>query len=196
MTESLLNINGYSLRNLNRVNILLGKNGCGKSTLLRRIQGSLGENQRVNFTTSYITPERGGILQEDSGEEQNIINDSNRLFNTRRQDQFNQFKQQTVYHYRLLKEMVQDEIELVPEIRQNNTITFDTYINKINILLDNVKIVRDREKRSFSIQKKSDSSNLNPGDISSGESELIALGIECLTFLKKVDSTKSNILFG
>lgn len=195
MPESLLNINGYNLRSLNRVNILLGKNGCGKSTLLRSIEGSLSNNHKATYNTAYITPERGGVLIENSGEEQGIINDKDRLSNTRRQNQLSLFKQQTVYHYRLLKEMVQDEIELVPAIRQNASITFDTYLGKINTLLDNIKIIRDKAKRTFSIQRKGDSANVNPNEISSGESELISLGIECLTFVKRIDTTKGNILF-
>lgn len=195
MPESLININGYSLRNLNRVNILLGKNGCGKSTLLRSIEGNVSTNAAYG-SMAYITPERGGSLTDNPNIEQNVANNPRHIPDARRRNQANDFKQQSVVNYRALKELVQDEIETIAAIRNDHSVTFDSYIEKINVLLDNIKIVRDRTIRSFKIVGKADGNPpISPEQISSGESELIALGIECLTFFKKIDNAKSNILF-
>lgn len=70
------------------------------------MQRSLSENQSINYNTIYITPERGGVLREDNDDEQNITNDADLVLHTGSQNQFNQFKQQVVYHYRLLKAIV------------------------------------------------------------------------------------------
>ena len=34
----LLDANGYKLKNLGKINVILGKNGCGKSTLLKEVE--------------------------------------------------------------------------------------------------------------------------------------------------------------
>ena len=71
------NVNGYTLKNLNKINILLGKNGCGKSFLLRQVEQGLGGKGDHYGKTKYITPERGGSLVYDAGIEQNTISSSN-----------------------------------------------------------------------------------------------------------------------
>jgi len=64
--NSSLKTEKYELKNLNAVNILLGKNGCGKSTLLREVSTSI-ENREKYGSIKYITPERGGVLTYDPG---------------------------------------------------------------------------------------------------------------------------------
>lgn len=90
----IVNTGGYTLKNLNKINILLGKNGCGKSTLLKSIEGHLDRAEWGN--TKYITPERGGSLIYEAGIEQNILTNLNWLPESRRKNQFNQFRQQSV----------------------------------------------------------------------------------------------------
>lgn len=78
-------------------------------------------------------------------------------------------------------------------LRNDHSYTFDLYFNKINGLLDNIEIRRDGTL--FKIYKKGSSEEIRPELISSGESELISLGIECLVFEKECDVSKLNILF-
>lgn len=40
--------NGYTLNNLGKINVILGKNGCGKSTLLKK------SNNMYQRTTSLV----------------------------------------------------------------------------------------------------------------------------------------------
>lgn len=190
------NINGYTLKNLNKINILLGKNGCGKSFLLRQVEQGLDGKDNHYGKTKYITPERGGSLIYEAGIEQNTISIPNWLSDTRRKNQFNQFKQQSVAQFRKLETIVLREIE--NEKRGEKEYSFDNYIDEINLLLDRIYIKRGDIKKgeiSFKIYTKEPNNEINPDIISSGESELISLGIECLIFSKELIPKRENILF-
>lgn len=190
------NVNGYTLKNLNKINILLGKNGCGKSYLLRQVEGGLSGKPDIFGKTKYITPERGGSLVYEAGIEQNTISNPSWLSETRRRNQFNQFRQQSVAQFRKLETIVLREIE--SEKREEKGYLFDNYISKINSLLDRIYIKRGDIKKneiSFKLFTKDTNNEINPDVISSGESELISLGIECLIFSKELILGKENVLF-
>ena len=55
----------YRLKDLSKINVVLGTNGCGKSTLLKQadsqfISADIGKKK-------YVTPERGGVLTYAAG---------------------------------------------------------------------------------------------------------------------------------
>jgi len=185
------NINGYTLNNLNRINIILGKNGCGKSTLFRLIEAEITNNVEVYGKTKYITPERSGSLTYEAGVDQNMSNDTKYLPNSRRKNQTINFRQQSVSQYMKLENLVLREIE--SKRRGEIDYTFDLYVNKINTLLDNIEIKRD--VGTFKIYQKGTNVESEAEIISSGESELISLGIECLVFSRETVADKENILF-
>jgi ATPase subunit of ABC transporter with duplicated ATPase domains len=192
LIHDLLDKNKYSLRGLSRVNILVGKNGCGKSTVLKQVEHALSGD--TNFgRVRYITPERGGRLHYEPNVEQTILNEANWLSNSRRANQFTQFREQSMVQYRKLELLCLREIESTPSLRQDPGYTFDTTISKINSLLDNVEI--RREESDFGVYAKRGGQKLSPNAISSGESELISLGIECLSFQKESKKEKTNFLF-
>jgi len=185
------NTGGYTLKNLNKINIVLGKNGSGKSTMLRLVeQGTSSQNQTYG-KTKYITPERGGALVYEAGIEQSLTNDINWLSGQRRRNQATGFRQQSVAQYRRLETLVLREIE--KEKRQENDYTFDIYVSKINSLLDNIEV--KRHDMTFKIYRKGTTAELGAESISSGESELISLEIESLIFSKECVAEKENFLF-
>lgn len=194
MTMDITSINEYALINLNKINIVLGKNGCGKSTLLRRMEEVLASHAAQGHRfgkIKYITPERGGVLTYEAGTEQNITANINWLPSDRRKNQSMQFRQQSVAQYRKLKDLVLEEIE--KDKRGELSYTFDIYVKKINSLLDNIEI--KRHDTTFKIYRKGTVDELRADAISSGESELISLGIECLIFSKECVHDKENMLF-
>ncbi|HKB88361.1 MAG TPA: AAA family ATPase [Patescibacteria group bacterium] len=183
------NIEGYSLKNLSKINVVLGKNGCGKSTLLKKVENGLSS---VTWgKKKYITPERGGSLVYDAGVDGNTNTNLNWLSESRRTNQFNQFRQQSVAQFKKLELLVLREID--ERRRADTNYKFSIFVDKINTLLDNVEI--RKEDVAFRIYKKGTDTPVEAGAISSGESELISLGIECLIFSKEVVSEKENILF-
>jgi predicted ATPase len=187
----------YTVTNLNKINILLGKNGCGKSYFLRLLETQLSSQSNRYGKIKYISPERGGSLIYDAGIEQNAINNPAWLPETRRRNQSTQFRQQSVAQFRNLELLVLREIEKKREIREDFGYNFDIFISEINSLLDRIYIKRGDATKgeiSFKIYLKGTNSEITAENISSGESELISLGIECLTFSKEIISEKSNLL--
>jgi energy-coupling factor transporter ATP-binding protein EcfA2 len=175
---------GYSLNGLSKVNVILGKNGCGKSTLLKELDTQLqvGDMGRKK----YVTPERGGVLSFEANVEQNLAS-PDWMPNSRRVNQFERFRQQRFSQFRRLEYAVYRESEERGAVAQ-----FGPYIDQLNSLLDNVELRRD--DTAFQIFSKSTGQTLGPNIISSGEAELISLGIEALMFAKEIDPTKSNYL--
>src|SRR5262249_35707309 len=80
------------------------------------------------------------------------------------------------------------------EIEKNREATydFDTVVNDINALLPLAKLIRDRG--SFQILKKTDGRMLQIDEISSGESEAIALAIEALVFSRESQVRERRLL--
>jgi len=185
----ILNKGGYNLRNLGKVNIILGKNGCGKSTALKAIDAAIRADGGFY---KYLSPERGGHLLHDPNLENTITNNLNWIDGQLRNNQYDKFKQQSVLQYRKLENLTLKEIEKTSSIRSDHTYTFDTVVNKINTLLANIEI--RRTETDFDIFKKGTNDKVASGSISSGESELISLGIECLYFEKKSIAGQTNIL--
>ena len=67
-----------------------------------------------------------------------------------------------------------------------------SYIDRINELLDNIEI--SRGDPAFKILRKGTNVPIEPRFISSGESELISLAIECLVVSREVVRGKDNLL--
>lgn len=166
----------YELKGLEQMNIILGKNGCGKSTLLREME----QERRNTAHVKYITPERGGTLQFNGNVETNRQNE-NWLSDIRRRNQSSNFRQVSVSEFRRLETLVLRKIERDKATRADQTITFQTTIDQINSLLDNIEIVRS-ENGAFQVRGKGEEEWRNVELISSGKSELISLAIEILSF--------------
>jgi len=182
----------FNFTGLSAINVLLGKNGSGKSTLLKAIESNLN-NQQGFGDINYITPERGGFLTFQAGVEQNELSDPNWSRGSKRHNQWSQFKNFTVTQYRKLEMLALREIEKDQALRRDLTYTFDSIVEKINNLLTNIRIDRTT-KGDFEIFTKVGNTKISSEAISSGESELIALAIECLTFEKICDPDKLNLL--
>jgi predicted ATPase len=181
----------FNLTGLSKINILLGKNGSGKSTLLKKVESNFTDDLKGEL--NYVTPERGGSLKFNSSVEQNDSDNRDWTKGQKNQNQWSSFKNYSVTQYRRLEILSLREIETNQTVRQNLGHTFNTIIDKINALLTNVKIVRTA-KGDFELFTKTTDVKIEPNQISSGESELISLAIECLTFEKSCDAALKNLL--
>jgi len=180
----------FNLTNLSKINILLGKNGSGKSSLLKKIDTRL-RTENIGEVV-YVTPERGGFLQYDSSVEQNSTNVPDFVMNNKRRNQWGQFKNHSIIQYRQLELLSLRELEKNMALRTDPVYSFNAVVEKINRLLDNIKIVRTAG--DFEIRKKENEAPISAAEISSGESELISLSIECLRFEKKCIAGRTNLL--
>jgi ABC-type cobalamin/Fe3+-siderophores transport system ATPase subunit len=188
-----LNVNSFVLNNLSNINIILGKNGSGKSYLLKQMEVGL-QGRETSGKIRYISPERGGLLRYEPGIDQNISDNPNWMTETRRNNQTGNFRQQSATLFRRLELLVLREIEhdqfqpgYIPR-------SFQTNIDLLNTLLERVCIERD-ENKAFKIIERDTNQLTTPENISSGESELVSLGIEFLAFAKECVEGKFNALF-
>ena len=145
-----------------------------------------------DMTSRYITPERGGILQYNANTDQSISQSPTWIQDTRRKNRFEQFREQSATQFRNLEIMILREIEKDPVKRADQTYTFDTELNQINKVLPAIEI--RRIDRGFDIFSKSTGQKINNTEISSGESELIALAIEVLVFSRQTEGQQKALL--
>ena len=153
----------YELKNLNAVNILLGKNGCGKSTLLREVSTSI-ENREKYGSIKYITPERGGVLMYDPGIA-NTLATNKTWEKTRQKNRLDNFRQQTVAQFSDLEMIFLRELEADSGLGAQSDYNFDQYLRQINQLLDNIKICRNSKEQAFSIYSKEVDETVSPDKI-------------------------------
>ncbi|HBD7485611.1 TPA: ATP-binding cassette domain-containing protein, partial [Legionella pneumophila] len=111
MTE--LNYVGYQLKNIGKINIVLGKNGCGKSTLLKQLSRNIDTN--LYGKIKYITPERGGNLVYEPNIDHNISTNVSWLNDTRYVNRLENFRQQSVAQFRNLELLFHREVEVSKE---------------------------------------------------------------------------------
>jgi predicted ATPase len=185
-----LRADDYIFEDLGKINVILGLNGCGKSTCLRKLDqiGKIDPDGPIE--KSYITPERGGVVKYQPNIEHNMNSSIGWITDDRRKNQTTNFKAQSVAHFRMLETRILRKLDqaVVSRIGDHlKEMTFDRYLADINLLLDQIRI--ERGDAVFEIRHRISGQKIDADFISSGESELISLAIECLAF----ESSKSNV---
>ncbi len=124
--------------------------------------------------------------------ETNLARDPNWLGYSRRGNQFENFRESSVYQFRNLEALVLRTIEKDEEIR-NSSFTFDEEIKKINSVLDRVKLERS-DSPGVDLRTKNGEQPQKVTELSSGESELVSLAIEilCFSHLCKTDKYREQ----
>src|SRR5262249_689144 len=153
--------------------VILGKNGCGKSHLLRTVEQGL-QGLPDYGKIRYISPERGGLLRYEPGIDQAMSQDPAWLENQRRRNQSDNMRQQSATLFRRLELLVLREIERDHRKPDYVPQDFSQTIDKLNVLLDRVRIERDAAK-AFRITDRETNVEATPDQLSSGEAELISL---------------------
>ena len=188
---TLTHLNGYCLAGLGSINVILGKNGCGKSYALRNIEEALRARAGTG-TVRYLSPERAGELVYTPEVERRMTSNRAWLGNARRKNQVGNFRQQSASQFRRLELLMLREIEQKPEVREDSSYTFDVTVDRLNSLLDRVYL--GRGDSSFEVHDRETDNVVEADSLSSGESELISLGIECLAFDQECSPDQDNFL--
>lgn len=175
---------GYRLENLGQLNVVLGKNGCGKSTLLRSFSDAVHGGKAY---VRYVTPERGGDLRIDGSVESNRQN-ANWLYNERNRNRSDHFRQLSASEFKQLEVLVLRKIANDKKTRESN-FKFDEVVAQINGLLDNITI-KVADVHAFDVMQSNGQRREETQTLSSGESELISLGIEILSFAYAIDQER------
>ncbi len=180
-----------TIQNLGVINVIVGRNGSGKSRFLRGLILHF-QNSEVHFT-KYVSPERGGSFLNEANIDQNTTN-QDWFRNTRNRNQSGDFKKTSASLLRQLENAWGRRLDSDQALRVDTSKTFQTeYLNKINNLLLNIRIVNNSNEYTFSFETYA-GEKLNSENISSGESEAVSLSTEVLHFFSNIDVNKTNIL--
>lgn len=185
-----LTVPNASMLNLTNINIILGRNGAGKSRFLRSFDAALSSDQ--TFNVRYISPERAGVFRKEGNVETNMERDKNWLRNVRGKNQAENFKAVSAYLLRNVEITYLRRLQDTPSLRNDPERNFRAdRLDKINRLLSNISI---EQVRAEFVLRNISGTEIQPDQISSGESEAIALASEIMYFFETVDQSKFNIL--
>ncbi|MEY2483043.1 MAG: hypothetical protein QOK24_1571 [Verrucomicrobiota bacterium] len=175
---------------LNNINILLGRNGSGKSRFLRAIDLGIGKD--AAFAARYISPERAGVFRRDGNVMNSMESSPAWLPEVRRKNQAENFKAASANLLRDIETAYLRRLQDTPSIRDDSARNFRVdSLDKINRLLSNVSIVQQGSDFVFN---DSTGQVVAPDQISSGESEAVALASEMLYFFENMRKDKFNVL--
>lgn len=176
------------LHGISNINLIIGKNGSGKSRFLRSIEATILENHE--YFVRYISPERAGIFQRDGNIENSDKQNPGWLSNSRRVNQASNFKQASANQLHDIHFMYLQRLQDTPSIREDLLRNFDTdVLHKINHLITNIFINMNGDQYEFIDYQ---GNKIKPNEISSGESEAIALATEVLYFTEKIKARKEQ----
>lgn len=181
-----------NLRNLNNINIILGRNGSGKSLFLRDIGSSIAKDNDI-FNVRYISPERGGSFTIDGSVQANMKMDPDFLRRSRDVNQAQNFRAASAALLRDAELIYLRRLAHTPELRGDFEKTFQRdRVDKINALLQNIKLtVTDTD---FGFHSLLNDDYPPHAMISSGESEVISLASEIIYFFETINHNKFNVL--
>lgn len=180
------------LSGLNNINIIMGRNGAGKSRFLRDIEEMASRSKEL-FYVRYVSPERAGSFKRDGNVLTNMSNNPDWLRGSRAVNQASDFKATSAMLFREAETLYLRRLASTPEIRMDPTRNFETdRLSKINQLLTNISLKMGNA--DFEFRSLADHQTITPYEISSGESEAVALAAEILYFFDTIDPAKFNVL--
>lgn len=180
------------LYGLNNINIIMGRNGAGKSRFLRDIEQTISQNKQ-QFYVRYVSPERAGSFKRDGTVLTNMSDNPEWLRHTRAVNQASNFKAASAMLFREAETLYLRRLANTPEIRTDLTRNFQTdRLSKINQLLTNISL--EMGNVDYEFRSLVDGQIIDPAQISSGESEAVALAAEIIYFFDTIDPEKFNVL--
>ena len=190
MERETLEVGNIKATGLRNINVLLGRNGAGKSRYLRSIDEAVSNND--DYYVRYISPERAGVFRRDGNVMTNMERDPNWITSVRRKNQADNFKAASANLLREVETAYLRKMQDTPDIRLDPSRNFRTErLDKINRLLANIAISQDGSDFAFT---NNEGETVEPDQISSGESESIALAVEMMYFFDNLKEDKFNLL--
>lgn len=190
MNKNEINAGGSQIIGLTNINVILGRNGAGKSRFLRNLDSGLARSPE--YQIRYVSPERAGVFRREGHIDTNIERDANFLRNSRSKNQAENFKAASASLLREVEIIYLRRLQNDRALREDSSRNFQAdRLEKINSLLANITIEQERANFIF---RDHQGETIQPDNISSGESEAVALATELLYFFETIDSQKFNVL--
>ena len=174
----------WCLRGLNKVNVLLGRNGCGKSILLRAYRDLFIENSH------YIVPERTGDITFEAGLVLNSTTSAGRKNNSQGNFAAN-YRQNVVTriqgYYTTRGTKKREDIEHDPS----------DLFKFLAIILPDFTISVKNDNPFYELKRVKDGSIVTSvSTLSSGESQLLTIGMDILTIVGvwELEKTQKRVL--
>jgi energy-coupling factor transporter ATP-binding protein EcfA2 len=178
----------FKLTGLTPLSMIVGRNGSGKSQFLRGMSGVLTPS--ANYSVRYVSPERAGTFRREAGVDDAIRNNPTWLQGSRLKNQVSNFKTASASLLNRVERTFLLRVQNDPEVRASDATFQSAQLSKINRLLTNVEIVADDEFTMRTL----DGDVVSADNISSGESEAMALATEILDFINSLDPERFNLL--
>lgn len=190
MEREILDVGGITAEGLKNINVLLGRNGAGKSRFLRKIDQALVRSN--DFNVRYISPERAGVFKRDGNVMTNMESNPHWIGDVRRVNQAANFKAASANLLREVETAYLRKLQDNPEVRLNQAKNFRTdRLDSINRLLANLTICQEGSNFVF---RNFDNEEVQPDQLSSGESESVSLAVEMMYFFDNLKEDKFNLL--
>lgn len=178
----------YKLLGLTPISVIVGRNGSGKSQFLRGMSGVLTPG--ANYLLRYISPERAGTFRREAGVDDAIRNNPTWLQDARMKNQVSNFKAASASLLNRVERTFLLRVQNDPKVRASDATFQNAQLSKINRLLTNIEIVGDDQFTMRTL----DGVEVVADNISSGESEAIALATEILDFINSLNPERFNVL--
>lgn len=176
------------IRDIGKINIIVGKNGSGKSLLLHGLLTAPTIGGIRTAHRHHVSPERGGLLIRAPGIEKTLHPYSTIQPGNGSANQEANFRQRSLARFFDLETSVYRGAE-----RNGEVANVQAYVDRLNELLDYITLQRGANELEI-VDRSKDKLLIDPGNISSGESELISLGIELLHFAVNCRPEAENFL--
>lgn len=161
----------WHLKRLNSINVILGRNGSGKSLLLRTLR------DRAPVSCHYIVPERTGEIQFEAGFMVDVIDPERRK--SRSQGNYSPDYRKEVIT-RIQGYYTKRGTKKVSEINHDP----DELMKSLGIILPDFTVTVKSANPFYELHRVKDGSVVTSvKNLSSGESQLLSLGIDVLTIV-------------
>ncbi|MGD9523389.1 MAG: ATP-dependent endonuclease [Gemmatimonadales bacterium] len=161
----------WKLSHLRGINVLFGKNGCGKSVLLRALRNI------DSARSHYIVPERSGDISFDSNLITQVLEAAGRTNNSQGNFASN-YRQQVVT--RIQGYYTKRGTKPVADIHHDP----DELLGAMGLVLPDFTVRVKSESPFYDLRRAKDSVAVTSvGALSSGESQLLSIGLDVVTIL-------------
>ena len=161
----------WSLKKLNHINVLLGRNGSGKSLLLRGLRDGQME------IAHYVVPERTGEISFEAGLMLDMLNPTGRR-NQSASNFSSNYRQQVVT--RIQAYYTRRGTKKISEIKHDP----EELLQSLGLILPDFLVSVKAETPFYSLERLKDGAKVTTvSDLSSGESQLLSIGFDILTMV-------------